>query len=255
MTFGKMTKIITITSGKGGVGKTTTAINLAAALNSFGKNVIIVDANLTTPNVGLHFGAPIVPISLNHVLLGKAKISDAIYEHESGTKIIPSSLSVRELKNLNHDRLKDVGKKLRKMADIIIYDSAAGLGEEAIAAMEAGDELVIVTNPEIPAVTDALKASKVIEQMGKSVKGVVITRVKGGKYEMPISNVRDMLELPILGIVPEDKNVQISTVMKDALIHTHPKSKASRAYRQIAARLIGMNDYKENTSMWNKVFG
>src|SRR3990167_3100878 len=127
-----MSKLITITSGKGGVGKTTTAINLAAALNSFGKDVIIVDANLTTPNVGLHFGAPIVPVSLNHVLLGKAKISDAIYEHESGTKIVPSSLSVKELRRLNHRKLKDIGRSLRKLADYVIYDSAAGLGEEAV---------------------------------------------------------------------------------------------------------------------------
>src|SRR3990167_9554362 len=107
-----MAKLITITSGKGGVGKTTTAINIGAAINQFGKEVIIVDANLTTPNVGLHLGAPIVPISLNHVLLGKAKIAEAIYEHESGTKIIPSSLSVNELRRLNPERLKDIGKRL-----------------------------------------------------------------------------------------------------------------------------------------------
>ena len=154
-----MAKLITITSGKGGVGKTTTAINIGAALNSFGKDVIILDANLTTPNVGLHLGAPIVPVSLNHVLLGNAKIADAIYEHESGTKIIPSSLSIRELRRIDHGKLKDVGKKLRKIADYVIFDSAAGLGEEAIAAMESCDELIIVTNPEIPAVTDALKTS------------------------------------------------------------------------------------------------
>src|SRR3989344_6849345 len=135
-----MATLITITSGKGGVGKTTTAINLGAALNSFGKEVIVVDANLSTPNVGLHLGAPIVPISLNHVLSGKAKIGDAIYEHESGTKIIPSSLSVKELRNLNHGKLKEVGKKLRRMADYIIFDSAAGLGDEAMAALEAADE-------------------------------------------------------------------------------------------------------------------
>ncbi len=250
-----MAKLITITSGKGGVGKTTTAINLGAALNSFGKDVIILDANLTTPNVGLHLGAPIVPISLNHVLAGKAKIGDAIYEHESGTKIVPSSLSVRELRRLNHGKLKEVGKKLRKMADYIIYDSAAGLGEEAIAAMEAADELIIVTNPEIPAVTDALKASKVIEQLGKQVKGVIVTRVRGTKSEMPISNVRDMLELPILGIVPEDKNMQEALVMKDAIVHTHPRSRSARAYRILAARLMGNNSYREPLSLWDKVFG
>src|SRR3989344_6013037 len=252
-----MATLITITSGKGGVGKTTTAINLGAALNSFGKEVIVVDANLSTPNVGLHLGAPIVPISLNHVLSGKAKIGDAIYEHESGTKIIPSSLSVKELKKVNtneNGKLRDIGKKLRKMADYVIYDSAAGLGEEAIAAMEAADDLIIVTNPEIPAVTDALKTSKLIEQLGKEVKGVIVSRVRGRKTEMPIENIRDMLELPILGVVPEDGNMQSSLVMKDAILHTHPKSRASRAYRRIAAKIIGTNDYKENLSLFERLF-
>ena len=248
-------KVITITSGKGGVGKTTTAINLGAALNAFGKEVIILDANLTTPNIGLHLGAPLVPISLNHVLLGKADIEDAIYEHESGTKIIPSSLSVKELKRINHGKLKDVAKKLRRMADIVILDSAAGLGEEAMAAMESADELIIVTNPEIPAVTDALKTSKVIEQMGKTVKGVIVTRVRGSRTEMPISNIKDMLELPILGVIPEDNNIQAALVRKNAIVHSHPNSKASKAYRKIAAKIIGMNSYKEKSGFFDWILG
>lgn len=250
-----MAKVITITSGKGGVGKTTTAINIGAALNSLGKSVIILDANLTTPNIGLHLGAPIVPINLNHVLLGKARIVDAIYEHESGTRIIPSSLSVKELQRLNHDKLKEVGRKLRKLADYIIYDSAAGLGDEALAAISSGDELIIVTNPEIPAVTDALKTSKVIEDLGKTVKGIIITRVRGTSTEMPIANVKDMLELPILGIVPEDESVQQSLVLKDALVHTHPKSRAARAYRIIAARIAGDVNYKEKMPLWDRMMG
>jgi septum site-determining protein MinD len=248
-----MAKLITITSGKGGVGKTTTAINLGAALNAFGKDVIVVDANLTTPNVGLHLGAPMVPISLNHVLLGKAEIADAIYEHESGTRVIPSSLSVKELRRLNHSKLKDVGKKLRRVADYIIYDSAAGLGEEALCAMEAADELIIVTNPEITAVTDALKTSKVIEELGKDIKGVIVARVKGTKMEMPISNIREMLELPILGVVPEDKNMPTAMCKKDALMHTHPNSKAAKSYRAIAAKIAGIN-YKEK-GFFDKLMG
>jgi len=250
-----MAKIITISSGKGGVGKTTTSINLGSALNWFGKDVIVVDANLTTPNVGLHLGAPMVPVSLNHVLSGRAKISDAIYEHSSGTRIIPSSLSVKELRNLNPEALSDVSKKLKKMADYIILDSAAGLGEEAVASFNAADEIILVTNPEIPAVTDALKASKLIEDLGKKAKGVIVTRVRGVKGEMPLSNIADMLELPIIGVVPEDANVPQSVVCKDALIHAFPKSKASRAYREIAAKLIGKNDYKERVGIWERFFG
>jgi septum site-determining protein MinD len=237
------------------VGKTTSAINLGAALNSFGKEVIILDANLTTPNVGLHFGAPLVPISLNHILADKAKIVDAIYEHESGTKIIPGSLSVKELGRINHAKLKDVGKKLKKIADFIIYDSAAGLGADAIAAIDSSDELIIVTNPEIPAVTDALKTSKVIEQMGKQVAGVIVTRVRGLKTEMPIANIQEMLELPILGVIPEDEKMQASLVMKNALVYTHPKSKAAKAYKQIAAHLTGDAGYKERRTFLDWLLG
>ena len=248
-----MSKVIAITSGKGGVGKTTTAINLGAALNSFGHDVIIVDANLTTPNIGLHLGAPIVPVSLNHVLNGKANIAEAIYEHESVTKVIPSSLSVKELKKINHGRLKLVSAKLKKMADYIIFDSAAGLGEEALASMQAADELIIVTNPEIPAVTDALKTAKVIEDLGKEVKGVIVTRVTGSSSEMPIENVAEMLELPILGVVPEDKNISRALAGKDAIIHKFPNSKASRAYRALAARICGKT--LEKKGFWERLFG
>ena len=141
------------------------------------------------------------------------------------------------------------------MADIVIFDCAAGLGNEALAAMEAADEVIIVTNPEIPAVTDALKTSKMLEQMGKEIRGVIVTRSRKVKTEMPISNISEMLELPILGVVPEDSKVQSALVMKDALLHVFPKSKASREYRRIAAKLIGNNHYKDEVGFWGKLFG
>lgn len=242
-----MGKVIVITSGKGGVGKTTTAINLGAALNSFGEEVIVVDGNLSTPNVGLHLGAPVVPISLTHVLLGKAKLDEAIYEHESGTKIIPCSLSIKEMSRINKDKLYDIAKKLRRISDYIILDSAAGLGEEALAAIDASDEVIIVTNPELPSVTDALKAASVARDLGKEIKGVIITRVQKDGLDMPYLNVKEMLELPVLGIIPEDKSVRKALVRKDAVFHTHPKSKASNAYREIAAKISGRTLKKPST--------
>ncbi len=245
--------IITVTSGKGGVGKTTTTINLGAALNALNKEVIIVDANLTTPNVGLHLGAPIVPVNLNHVMNGKAKVADAIYEHDSGTKVIPSSLSVKELRKINHDKLKDVAKKLKGMADFVLLDSAAGLGNEAIGSIEAADELVIVTNPEITAVTDALKTVKLAEELGKKIRGVIVTRVSGNQHEMSISNIKEMLDIPILGVVPEDKKVLASLRHKDAVIHMYPYTKSALAYKKIAAKLAGVN-YKD-PGFWKKMFG
>lgn len=241
-----MAKIYTITSGKGGVGKTTTAVNLGAALNKFKENVVVVDANLSTPNLGLYFGAPIVPVSFNHVLQGKANIGEAVYEHESGTKIIPSSLSLNDIGKIDSGRMKEASKQLKKISDHIIFDSAAGLGDEAKIALEAADEVIVVTNPNILSVTDALKAIKLAEKLGKRVRGAIITRVKNNKTEMPLESIKDMLEIPILGIIPEDSAIEESLAKKNAVIHTKPRSKAAKAYRDIAAKLIGKQKIPES---------
>ena len=248
----KMSKFILITSGKGGVGKTTAAVNLATAMNYFDEDVTLVDVNLTTPNVGLHLGAPVVPVTLNHVLSGKADLVDAIYEHDSGTKVIPSSLSLRELKQLDEKNLMDISKDLRKISDTVILDSAAGLGPEALSALSIADEVIIVTNPEMPAVTDALKTAKVAEDMGKEVIGVIINRVKGNKSEMSLQSIKEMLELPILGIVPEDDKIQEALSMRNAVIMTHPRSKAARSYRAIAGKILG-KEVIENDSLFERV--
>ena len=247
-----MSKIYTIISGKGGTGKTTTAVNLGAALNKFKEDVVIIDVNLTTPNIGLHFGAPIVPVSLNHVLQGKTGIEEAIYEHDSGTKIIPSSLSSNDLKKVDTTKMKDASKKLKKLTNFVLLDSAAGLGEEAKFAIESGDEMIVVVNPNILSVTDALKAIKLAENFNKNIKGAIITRVKGEKTEMSLSNIKDMLEVPILGIVPEDKAIDESLAKKDAVIHTKPRSKSAKAYMDVAAKLIGKQKMPE--SILDRIF-
>lgn len=233
-----MKKIIVITSGKGGVGKTTTAINLGAAINYFGKDVLVIDGNLSTPNIGLHLNSPEVPITLNHVLLNKAEPAEAIYEHESGLKILPSSLSIKELKKIKPERLKDFKEHFTNLADYVIVDSAAGLGHEVEAVIDLADELIIVTNPEMPAIADALKAIKIAEQKKKPILGVIVTRVKKNQIEMQPEIVKEMLEVPILGMIPEDLDMQRALNLKDAVVHTHPKSKSARAYKEIAAQLI-----------------
>lgn len=234
-----MKRVIVITSGKGGVGKTTTAINLGAAINHFGKDVLVIDGNLSTPNVGIHLNSPEVPINLNQVLQGKAYPFEAVYQHNSGLKIMPSSLSVKELKKINHNKFKEFKEEFKQMSDYIIIDSAAGLGEEAMSAIHTGDELILVTNPEMPAITDALKTIKVAEELNKKIIGIIITRVRKNKYELDPDTVKEMLEIPILGMIPEHERMQQALKLKDAVIHTHPKSKPSRAYKEIAARIIG----------------
>jgi len=251
-----MSKIIVITSGKGGVGKTTSTINLGAAINYFGEQSLIIDGNLSTPNIGIHLNSPEVPINLNHVLLNKAEPFEAVYEHESGMKIMPSSLSIKELKKIEPKKIKDFKKEFKEISEYIIIDCAAGLGEEAISVIEIADELIIITNPEMPAITDALKTIKLAEQMKKSVMGVIITRVKKNKIEMQPETVKEMLETPILGMVPEDINIQKSLNLKDAVIHTAPKSNSARAYKEIAAKILNVeyNSKEDREKFWKRIF-
>jgi septum site-determining protein MinD len=251
-----MRQIIVITSGKGGVGKTTTAINLGAAFNIFGKDVLVVDGNLSTPNIGVLLNSPEVPVNLNHVLSKKADLFESVYEHESGMKIIPSSLSIKELDKIKPERLKDFRDEFKKISEYIIVDSAAGLGLEARATMDMADSLIIVTNPEMAAITDALKTIKLAEKMKKPILGVIITRVRKNKVELQPDVVKDILESPILGMIPEDIVIQESSNMKNAVLHTHPKSRPSRAYKEIAAKIIGIeyDSKKDKPSLWEIIF-
>lgn len=235
-----MRKIIVITSGKGGVGKTTTAINLASAMNYFGEDVLVIDGNLSTPNIGIHLNSPEVPINLNHVLKDKADVFEAVYQHESGIKILPSSLSVKELKKTKPEKMKDFKKDFKKMANSVIVDSSAGLGNEARSAIEMADEIIIVTNPEMPALTDALKTIKLVEEFGIPILGVIVTRVRKDDIEMQPDIVKEMLEIPILGMIPEDIAIQRSINEKDAVVHIYPKSNAARAYKEIAAKMLNV---------------
>ena len=252
-----MKKFIVITSGKGGVGKTTTAINLGAAINHFGGDVLVIDANLSTPNVGIHLNSPEVPINLNHVLLGKAEPYEAVYEHDSGMKIMPSSLSVRELKKLKSDKLKNFKEDFKRISDYIVVDSSAGLGAEALSAIGMADELIIVTNPEIAAITDALKTIKLADQMHIPVMGVIVTRVRKDRIEMSPETVKEMLEVPVLGMIPEDLVIKESMNQKDAVVHTHPWSKPARAYKEIAARIMDKpyDSRKDRRKFFELIFG
>ncbi|MDP3918857.1 MAG: cell division ATPase MinD [Nanoarchaeota archaeon] len=236
-------RILGLLSGKGGVGKTSSSINLGAALNHFGKDVIVIDGNLSTPNVGLHLGVPTVPINFHDVLKGKNKINESLYSHPSGLKFIPGSLSISDMQGLNLKKFGDI----RKLdADFILLDGAAGLGGEAIKVMENSDELIIVTNPELPALTDALKTIKLAEELGKDVLGVLVTRVKKDDLDISIRNVEALLERPVLGVIGEDDNIRVSLSMKDAVVHTHPSTLASKGYFRLAANIAGVA-YSEPT--------
>ncbi|MBI2971206.1 MAG: P-loop NTPase [Candidatus Aenigmarchaeota archaeon] len=235
-----MTRIITLCSGKGGAGKTFLTANLGAALAEYRRDVVVVDANLTTPNLGFHLGVPLYPTTLHDVLKGKAKISDALYEHSPGLKIVPAGIALRDLQGTDARDFPNALLDLLGNTDIVLIDSAAGLGREALASLETADELVLVTNPELPAVADALKAAKLAEQLGTRVSGVVLNRVAGKKHEMKQHEVLTMLDhMNLLAEIPEDSAVQQAIARRMPVIHHAPRSKASMAIRRLAGRMLG----------------
>lgn len=250
-----VTRIIACVSGKGGAGKTTLVSNLGVALAKMGKNVIVLDANVTTPNLGFHLGMPLTPVTLHDVLKGTAKIKDAIYEHETGLRVIPAGISLRDMKGVDAKQLSNALLDLLGSTDIVLLDAAAGLGREALAAIEAADELVLITNPDVTAVTDALKAAKLAQQFGTRISGIVVNRVTKKRYEMSNRDIVAMLgEYPILVTVPEDTNVRRALSKRAPVILTHPNTAASKEMKKLAAWIAG-EQYYEKQPWYKRLFG
>jgi len=236
-----MTRFINICSSKGGVGKTTTAINLCSAFRLFNKDAVLVDCNLTAPNVGIYLGSPVVPVTLHHVLSGKNTIHEAVYVHKN-MKVVFGGLFINDLYKARPEKLKHALLDLDGFADIILLDSPPGLGREAVTAMELADEVLIVTNPELPAVTDALKTARLAEHLRKHILGIVVTR--SGRLDLSVRNIEQMIEHPVIAIIPDDPCVKMSVVNKLQLVDTYPRSDAAVAYKKLAAALIGRH-YEE----------
>jgi septum site-determining protein MinD len=234
-----MTKFVAIISGKGGVGKTTSAINLATALSGFGRDVLVLDANLKTPNVNLHLGSPNTPITLHDALQGKYHITDAAYLHPSGLKVIPASLALEKVDSVEPAKLAEVLLDLEGACEAVFLDTKTGIDEDVEHAIRAADEAIVVTNPDLPSVTDALKAIRLADKVGVNVVGVIVNRFKNDSFDMSLDNIRDLLDKPIIGVVPEDENVRKSIAVRHPVVYTHPDSKASVAFKELAAKLSG----------------
>ena len=248
-----MTRIITIASAKGGVGKTTLCSNLAAGLTNYGKSVIAIAGNLTTSNLGLHLGVSMYPVTLQDVIKGRAKIQDAVYHHWAGFRFVPADVSISKIMSPRSKEFFNAFYGLAGDADFILIDSAAGLGREAKAAIEAADEVIVITNPEMTALTDALKLTKIADKFGTHPIGVVINKIRGDRHEVPVQEALDFLELPLLGKVNDDRNVRKAISNKEPVILHVPRSRAAHQFRRIAARLAGEEEPAHH--FFHKLFG
>jgi len=241
-----------ILGGKGGVGKSTLTANLGIAMADFGANVIAIDANLTTPNLGMHLGIPLYPKTMHDVLKGRVAITDAIYRHSSGLRVIPAGISLEDLRGVDPKELSTHLLDLVGIVDHILLDASAGLGREAIAAQESADETLLITTPDMPSVTDALKASKIGEQLGTRTLGVVVNRITGRKHEMTYDEIATMIDARIVAEIPEDPVVAEAIAARTPIVHHRPRSPAAQEIKRLAAYILGF-EYQQ-PSWWRRIF-
>ena len=236
-----MTKIITIASGKGGVGKTTITSNLGVALAYFGKDVTLLDADIKMANLEIVFGMEGKSITLNDVLSGNADIKEAIYEGPEGIKVVPAGLSLEKLRKANIEHLQQVIGPLLKQTDIILIDAPAGLDKDALAAIDVSQDLILVTTPEITSISDVLKTKYVAQRLGVNILGVVINRNKNDNELLSYREIKAILKVPILGIIPEDIEFSRSTLYSKPLLLEKSNSSTYNSLMQTAANIIDID--------------
>ena len=233
----KQTKVIGVISLKGGVGKTTTVSNLGSILvKDFGKSVLLVDANFSAPNLGLHVGIINPNNTIHDVLRDNVSIFSAIRKHELGFDIIPASLNPQKI---NPYRLKNRLDKVKDNYDIVLIDSSPTLNDEILTTMIASDSLLVVTSPDYPTLSCTTQAVKTAKRKGTPIIGLVLNKVRNKRYELNISDVEDATGIPVLSVVPDDAMVSEALSECTPASQYKPKADFSMEYRKLAACLVG----------------
>src|SRR5713101_1726307 len=247
-----MSKVLVVTSGKGGVGKTTSTAALGAALAQAGQNVAVVDFDVGLRNLDLVMGAERrVVFDLINVVQGVAKLSQALIRDKrlETLWLLPAS-QTRDKDALTEHGVASVIKELRSKFDWVICDSPAGIERGATLAMRFADAAVIVTNPEVSSVRDSDRIIGLLDsKTEKAEKGqriekhILITRYdpqRAARGEMlNIEDVLDILSTPLLGIIPESEEVLHASNVGSPVTLNNAKSAPARAYLDAARRLTG----------------
>jgi cell division ATPase MinD len=236
-----MTRVIGIMSGKGGVGKTTVAANLAVCLVQLGKEVIIVDCNISTSHLALYFGMYDYSVTINDVLKGKYEIYDAIYEHKSGVKIIPASLSSHSMIGVDIVNLRKKIKEILGMADFVLLDSAPGFGRETMGTLLASSEVLLVANPNFMSIVDIMRVKDVLREYNVKLTGLVVNMYKK-KYRMKIEEIEEMCDVPVLVTIPFDEEIARSLFFKIPVVILKPNASSSKKFRELARKLCGIEE-------------
>ncbi len=267
-----MAHVLVVTSGKGGVGKTTTTAALGAALAHDGEKVVVIDFDVGLRNLDLVLGAERrVVFDLINVITGIAKLPQALIRDKrlENLYLLPAS-QTRDKDALTEEGVASVIANLRPNFDWIICDSPAGIERGATLAMRHADAAIIVTNPEVSSVRDSdriiglLDAKTVKAERGERVeKHLLITRYEPARVArgemMSIEDVLEILATPLLGVIPESKDVLQASNVGSPITLNNALSAPARAYFDAARRLKGddvpMNVYGERRGILQKLFG
>lgn len=267
-----MAKVLVVTSGKGGVGKTTSTAALGAALARGGKNVVVVDFDVGLRNLDLVMGAERrVVFDLINVVQGDAKLAQALIRDKrcDTLHLLPAS-QTRDKDNLTQEGVAKVMDELREKFDWVICDSPAGIERGATLAMRHADAAIVVTNPEVSSVRDSdriigLLDSKTekAERGERMEKHLLLTRYDPIRAErgdmLKVDDVLEILSIPLVGIIPESQDVLRASNLGSPVTLCEPDSAPARAYFAAARRLEGetlaMTVPAEKKSFFGKLFG
>ncbi|MEP7286360.1 MAG: septum site-determining protein MinD [Chloroflexota bacterium] len=258
-------RVITVTSGKGGVGKTTTTANLAAAFAMLGRQVCCIDADIGLRNLDLILGLESrIVYDIVDVVEGRCKPRQALIRHKYLPELylIPAA-QTRDKTSVSPTQMAQVVRELRPDFHFILIDSPAGIERGFRNAIAPADEVLIVTNPEVSAVRDADRIVGLLEADTRRLPmRLVINRVKADMVRrgemLSADDIIDILSISLIGIIPDDENVLIAGNKGTP----DPNSKAGQAFRNIARRLMGeevpfveLEDSSNILSKIRRIFG
>ena len=238
-------RVIVITSGKGGVGKTTTNANIGTALAKAGKKVVMIDTDLGLRNLDLLLGLENrIVYTIVDVVEERCKLKQALVKDKKNPNLcLLAAAQTRDKTAVTEEQLKDICEKLKKDFDFILVDCPAGIEQGFQNAVAGASEAIVVTTPEMSAIRDADRIIGLLESKEeiKSYK-LLLNRVRPNLIEskdmVSVDEVVDILSAELIGIIPEDTGIIVSTNKGEPIVNDE-KSLAGKAYSNVARRIIG----------------
>lgn len=230
-----MVKTFGIISIKGGVGKTTISASLASDLaNHYGKKVLLIDANYSAPNLGLHMDIVAPEKTIHHVLDKKARVQSAIHE-KFGVDVIPGDYIYNS--DLNYLKLKDYISSIKNNYDYVIVDSSPSLNDEVLSTIVASDNLFVITTPDYPTISCSLKAAKLAKQRGRPVSGIVINKIRDPAFEISLKEIEKTTDIPVIAKIPDDKTATKALFTRIPISVYNKNSKFAKEISRLNAAL------------------